>query len=161
MSHCRLRIAHAHCLQFKRSGMVLMSHIREASKVTVNSSYFHTAHQHYTDEAHKAVTVPSVVRNRSMAYIGHIERSVEVGQLIRRIWVNISTNRIAPFSSCSHEAFGIENLHRADKYRLFSYCYTHFLWNFTRYYFYNSQSTHWNGILKGKRYFPVYFDLSI
>ena len=41
--------------------MVLMSHIREASKVTVNSSYFHPAHQHYTDEAHKAETVPSVV----------------------------------------------------------------------------------------------------
>ena len=40
--------------------MVLMSHIREASKVTVNSSYFHPAHQHYTDEAHKAETVPSV-----------------------------------------------------------------------------------------------------
>ena len=59
MSHCRLRIAHAHCLQFERSGMVLMSHIREASKVTVNSSYFHPAHQHYTDEAHKAETVPS------------------------------------------------------------------------------------------------------
>jgi hypothetical protein len=35
MSHCRLRIAHAHCLQFERSGMVLMSHIREASKVIV------------------------------------------------------------------------------------------------------------------------------
>ena len=41
--------------------MVSMSHIREASKVTVNSSYFHPAHQHYTDEAHKAETVPSVV----------------------------------------------------------------------------------------------------
>ena len=41
--------------------MVLMSHNREASKVTVNSSYFHPAHQHYTDEAHKAETVPSVV----------------------------------------------------------------------------------------------------
>ena len=40
--------------------MVLMSHIREASKVTVNSSYFHPARQHYTDEAHKAETVPSV-----------------------------------------------------------------------------------------------------
>ena len=49
MSHCRLRIAHAHCLQFERSGMVLMSRIREASKVTVNSSYFHPAHQHYTE----------------------------------------------------------------------------------------------------------------
>jgi hypothetical protein len=48
-------------LQFERSGMVLMSHIREASKVTVNSSYFHPAHQHYTDEAHEAETVPSVV----------------------------------------------------------------------------------------------------
>jgi hypothetical protein len=35
----------------------------------------------------------------------------EVGQLIRRIWANLSTNQIAPFSSCSHEAFGIENLH--------------------------------------------------
>jgi predicted glutamine amidotransferase len=34
------------------SGMVLMSHIRKASKVTVNTSYFHPAHQHYTDEAH-------------------------------------------------------------------------------------------------------------
>ena len=33
----------------------------------------------------------------------------EVGQLIRRIWANLSTNQIAPFSSCSHEAFGIEN----------------------------------------------------
>jgi hypothetical protein len=41
--------------------MVLMSHNREASKVTVNRSYFHPAHQHYTDEAHKAETVPSVV----------------------------------------------------------------------------------------------------
>jgi hypothetical protein len=38
-----------------------MSHIREASKVTVNSSYFHPAHHHYTDEAQKAETVPSVV----------------------------------------------------------------------------------------------------
>jgi hypothetical protein len=49
----------------------------EASKVTVNSSYFHLAHQHYTDEAHKAETVPSVVRYRSMAFtpLGHIERS--------------------------------------------------------------------------------------
>ena len=56
-----LCIAHAHCLQFEHSGMVLMSHIREASKVTVNSSYFHPAHQHYTDEAHKVETVPSVV----------------------------------------------------------------------------------------------------
>ena len=61
-------IAHAHCLQFERSGMVLMSHNREASKVTVNSSYFHPAHQHFTDEAHKAETVPSVVRYRSMAF---------------------------------------------------------------------------------------------
>jgi hypothetical protein len=64
-------------------------------------------------------------------------------------------------SSCSHEAFGIENLHRAHKYRFFSYCYANCLGNFTRYYFYNSQSTHWNGILKGKRHFPVYFDLSL
>ena len=38
-----------------------MSHIREASKVTINTSYFHPAHQHYTDEAQKAETVPSVV----------------------------------------------------------------------------------------------------
>ena len=68
MSHCRSRIAHAHCLQFERSGMVLMSHIREASKVTVNSTYIHQAHQHYTDEADQAETVPSVVRNRSMAF---------------------------------------------------------------------------------------------
>ena len=35
----------------------LMSHIREA-KVTINTSYFHPDHQHYTDEAE---TVPSVV----------------------------------------------------------------------------------------------------
>ena len=48
--------------------MVLMSHNREASKVTVNSSYFHPAHQHYTDEAHKAETVPSVV-NTCYIYI--------------------------------------------------------------------------------------------
>ena len=41
--------------------MVLMSHNREASKVTIYKSYFHPAHQHYTDEAHKAETVPSVV----------------------------------------------------------------------------------------------------
>ena len=38
-----------------------MSHIRETSKVTINTSYFHPAHQHYTDEAQKAETVPSVV----------------------------------------------------------------------------------------------------
>jgi hypothetical protein len=38
--------------------MVLMSHICEASKVTVNSSYFHPTHQRYTDEAHKAEMVP-------------------------------------------------------------------------------------------------------
>ena len=92
---------------------------------------------------------------------GQSMASEEVGQLIRRIWVNISTNQIAPFSSCSHEAFGIENLHKAHKYRIFSCCYAHFFGNFTRYYFYNSQSTHWNGILKGKHYFPVYFDLSL
>ena len=48
--------------------MVLMSHNREASKETVNSSYIHPAHQHYTDEAHQAETVPSVVRYRSMAF---------------------------------------------------------------------------------------------
>jgi hypothetical protein len=46
----------------------LMSHIREGSKVTVNSSHFSPAHQHYTDEAHKAETVPSVVRYRCMAF---------------------------------------------------------------------------------------------
>ena len=38
-----------------------VSHIRETSKVTINTSYFHLAHQHYTDEAQKAETVPSVV----------------------------------------------------------------------------------------------------
>jgi hypothetical protein len=53
--------AHAHCLQFEHSGNGLMSHIRESSKVTINTSYFHPAHQHYTDEAQKAETVPSVV----------------------------------------------------------------------------------------------------
>jgi hypothetical protein len=45
-----------------------MSHIRETSKVTINTSYFHPAHQHYTDEAQKAETVPSVVRYCSMAF---------------------------------------------------------------------------------------------
>jgi hypothetical protein len=54
--HC----THAHCLQFEHSGNGLMSHIRETSKVTINTSYFHPAHQHYTDEAQKAETVPSV-----------------------------------------------------------------------------------------------------
>ena len=53
--------AHAHCLQFEHSGNGLMSHIRETSKVTINTSYFHPAHQHYTNEAQKAETVPSVV----------------------------------------------------------------------------------------------------
>ena len=57
LMHC----AHAHCLQFEHSGNGLMSHIRETSKVTINTSYFHLAHQHYTDEAQKAETVPSVV----------------------------------------------------------------------------------------------------
>jgi hypothetical protein len=38
-----------------------MSHIREASKVTINTSYFQPAHQHYTDEAQKAEIVLSVV----------------------------------------------------------------------------------------------------
>ena len=57
LTHC----AHAHCLQFEHSGNGLMSHIRETSKVTINTSYFHPAHQHYTDEAQKAETVPSVV----------------------------------------------------------------------------------------------------
>jgi hypothetical protein len=56
-THC----AHAHCLLFEHSGNGLMSHIRATSKVTINTSYFHPAHQHYTDEAQKAETVPSVV----------------------------------------------------------------------------------------------------
>ena len=51
------------------------SHNREASKVTVNSSHFHPAHQHYTDEAHKAETVPSVVIYRSVAFWSYCERS--------------------------------------------------------------------------------------
>jgi hypothetical protein len=34
-----------------------MSHIREASKVTINTSYFHPVHQHNTDEAQKGETV--------------------------------------------------------------------------------------------------------
>ena len=38
-----------------------MSHILEASKVTINTTFFHPAHQHYTDEVQKAETVPSVV----------------------------------------------------------------------------------------------------
>ena len=46
LTHC----AHAHCLQFEPSGNGLMSHIRETSKVTINNSYFHPAHQHYTTE---------------------------------------------------------------------------------------------------------------
>ena len=56
LTHC----AHAHCLQFEHSGNGLMSHIRETSKVTISTSYFHPAHQHYTDEAQKAETVTSV-----------------------------------------------------------------------------------------------------
>ena len=56
LTHC----AHAHCLQFEHSGNGLMPHIRETSKVTINTSYFHPVHQHYTDEAQKAETVPSV-----------------------------------------------------------------------------------------------------
>ena len=65
--------------------------------------------------------------------------------------LNQSVAQFSPMGyeiACSHEAFGIENLHRAHKYRFFSYCYANFLGNFTRYYFYNSQSTHWNGILQ-------------
>jgi hypothetical protein len=58
-------------------------------------------------------------------------------------------NQIAPFSSCSHEAFGIENLHRAHKYRDTTFTTV------------NLPIAHWNGILKGKRHFPVYFDLSL
>ena len=58
LTHC----AHARCLQFEHSGNGLMSHIRETSKVTINTSYSHPAHQHYTDEAQKAETVPSVGR---------------------------------------------------------------------------------------------------
>ena len=58
LTHC----AHAHCLQFEHSGNGLVSHIRETSKVTINTTYFHPAHQHYTDEAQKAETVPSVVQ---------------------------------------------------------------------------------------------------
>ena len=45
--------------------MGLMSHIREASNVTINISYFHPAHQHYTDEAQNTETV---VRYSSMAF---------------------------------------------------------------------------------------------
>ena len=63
LTHC----AHAHCLQFEHSGNGLMSHVRETSKVTINTSYFHPAQQHYTDEAQKAETVPSLVRYCSMA----------------------------------------------------------------------------------------------
>ena len=56
LTHC----AHAHCLQFEHSGNGLISHIRETSKVTINTNYFHPAHQHYTDEAQKAETVPYI-----------------------------------------------------------------------------------------------------
>jgi hypothetical protein len=89
------------------------------------------------------------------------QKKALIDLLLKKDVLDLSTNQIAPFSSCSHEAFGIENLHRAHKYRLFSYCYALFFGNFTRYYFYNSESTHWNGILKGRRYFPVYFDFSL
>ena len=64
--------AHAHCSQFEHSGNGLMSHIRETSMVTINTSYFHPAHQHYTDEAQKAETVPSVVRYSAATRIFHI-----------------------------------------------------------------------------------------
>ena len=66
---------HAHCLQFEHSGKGLMSHIRETSKVTINTSYFHPAHQHYTDEAQKAETVPSVVMN---VVVSHVYDSTRV-----------------------------------------------------------------------------------
>ena len=55
-----IKYIYAHCLQFEHSGNGLMSHIRETSKVTINTSYFHPAHQHYTDGAQKSETVPSV-----------------------------------------------------------------------------------------------------
>jgi predicted glutamine amidotransferase len=55
-------------MKYNINNMVFMSHIREASKVTVNTSYLHPANQHYTDEAHKAETVLSVIRYRSMAF---------------------------------------------------------------------------------------------
>ena len=56
----QVRLTHAQTF-FRGVGNGLMSHIRETSKVTINTSYFHPAHQHYTDEAQKAETVPSVV----------------------------------------------------------------------------------------------------
>jgi hypothetical protein len=55
--------------------MYVCMYVCKASKVTVNSSYFHPAHQHYTDEAHKAETVPSVVIDIALWPLGHIERS--------------------------------------------------------------------------------------
>ena len=68
------------CSLFERSGMVLMSHNREASKVTVNSSYFHPAHQHYTDEAHKAETVRAI--GLSVRAIGLNERATGLSFLL-------------------------------------------------------------------------------
>ena len=65
MSHAAYALRTLTACSLSALAWFLMSHNREASKVTVNSSYFHPAHQHYTDEAHKAETVPSVVRYRS------------------------------------------------------------------------------------------------
>jgi hypothetical protein len=78
----------------------------------------------------------------------------EVGQPIRRIWANISTNQIAPFSTCSRTKLVSSKIY-------IGLINIDFWGNFTRYYFYSSQSSHRNGILKGKRHFPVYFDLSL
>ena len=85
----------------------------------------------------------------------------EVGQLIRRMWANVSTNQIAPFSSCSHEASVDENLHTAHKYRFFSYFYAIFSGKFHSMLLLEQSITHWSDFLKGKRHFPVYFDLSL
>ena len=134
------------------TGLVHITCLAQRCKLVFNAVF--NAMRTLLDLSYKNLPVSKLYQN---CY----KHSEEVGQLIRRIWANLSTNQIALFSSCSHEAFGIENLHRAHKYRLFPYCYAHFFGNFTRYYFYNSRSTHWNGILKGKRYFPVYFDLSL
>ena len=59
-----------------------MSHIRETSKVTINTSYFHPAHQHYTDEAQKAETVPSVVMPSVYIYI-YIYIYISISQKIK------------------------------------------------------------------------------
>jgi hypothetical protein len=86
----------------------------------------------------------------------------EVGQLIRRIWANLSTNQIAPFPHArmkllsSKIYIGLINID-------FFHIVMHIFLEISRDTTFTTVNlpVSWNGILKGKRYFPVYFDLSL